>query len=556
MIKLFYTNKKLISISLSVLTYYRSWSLRFASRAMNDFLKTMSELLTQLEESVLPNTYYNDILSILKTILSAQENNDTVLIADIVEINLIPALYTIQQSIIQQNPEISLSDMFDTNINALKSSDAKTASLISHAAAPYIITKSADTAFYAEPSTIGSNTLKCETSSHSFYLHSNNNPYEEGRMWANTYSDEKYLNYTVLGFGMGYHIRALLEYDRRYEVTVLETNTDILSLAFTYGDIFDILTNPRFHLIYISDLTHISSHISKENIKFLIHYPSMMMLKDSPVKTTLNQYFIKLDSLHSHLKYLRWNFYYNQLNHHSSVDSIRENFSGKTVILLAGGPSLEKSLDFLKSLDVNDTSYVLLAVGTSYRGLIKNNIVPDYVIMTDSGDRMFYQLKDIPKTKSSLIYLSTASDRAVKEFNGNKYIMYQSGFDEAEKYAMKQGLTLFETGGSVSTTAIDLALRFNCKKLITLGLDLSYPNNTLHSFSGSQIKNDSSMLQVPSVAGGNVPTTNVLSIYRKWIEERISSGNNNIEVINISDGAYINNAKNIPVNSLDAFKFE
>lgn len=555
MIKLFYTNKKLITISLSVLTYYRSWNLRFASRAMNDFLKTMSEFLTQLKEAVFPNTYYNDILSILKTILAAQENNDTVLIADIVELNLIPALYTIQQGIIQQNPEISLSDMFDANINALKSSDTKTALLISHATASHIISKSTDTAFYTEPSTIGSNTLKCETSSHSFYFHSNNNPYEEGRVWANTYSDDEYFNYTVLGFGMGYHVRALLEYDRRYEVTVFETNADILSLAFTYGDISDILSNPRFHLVYVSDLTYVAKLLSDKDTRLLIHYPSMEALPDSSVKQALKQYFIKLDSMNSHLKYLKWNFYYNQKQQHPDVDCLRENFSGKTVILLAGGPSLEKSLDFLKSLDVNDTSYVLLAVGTSYRGLIKNNIVPDYVIMTDSGDRMLYQLKDIPKTKSSLIYLSTASDRAVKEFNGNKYIMYQSGFDEAEKYAIEQGLTLFETGGSVSTTAIDLALRFNCKKLITLGLDLSYPNNTLHSFAGAQIKNDSSMLQVPSVAGGNVPTTNVLSIYRKWIEERISSGNS-IPVINISDGAYINNAKNIPVNSLDTFKFE
>lgn len=553
MIKLFNLNKQLITISASALEYYRSWSLRFASRAMKELLGTMNNFLSELNTSSLPSSYYGNIISILQTILQAQENNDTILIADIIEINLIPALYTVQQSILQQNSEISLCDMFENNIAALKAADSKTASLISRANDTHIADLTTGSEYYVEPSSIGSNILRYETASHSFYFHSNNNPYDEGRIWANIYGDEKYFNYTVLGIGMGYHIRALLEYDRRFEVTVLENNIDILSLAFTYGDISDILSNSRFHLVYIPDLTYVSSLLSGGNTKFLIHYPTMEALPDSPIKAALKQYFIKLDSMHSHLKYLKWNFYYNQKHSYPAVDCIKENFTDKTVILLAGGPSLEKSLDFLKGLDVNDKSYILLSVGTSYRGLIKNNIIPDYVIITDAGDRMVYQLKDIPKTKTSLIYLSTASDNAVNEFNGSKYAMYQRGFEEAEKYAVKHSLTLFETGGSVSTAAIELALSFKCKKLIMLGLDLSYPYDKLHSFANVHVKNKASMIQVASVSGGGVPTTNVLSIYKKWIEERISSKNNNIPVINISDGAYINNAENMPISTLETF---
>lgn len=553
MINLFNLNRRLIELSTSALQYYRSWSLRFAARTMKELLSAMNDFLMLLKNSSLPPSYYSSIVSILGTILSAQENNDTIMIADIIEINLIPALNTVQQSIIQENSDISFCDMYEKNIAILRRSDNKTAALIAHADSTCINAGSEGAAYFVEPSTIGTNILRYESSSRSYYFHSNNNPYEEGRLWAKAYGDEEYFNYTILGFGMGYHIRALLEHDRRYEVTVMETDLNVLSLAFTYCDITDILSNPRFHLVYISDLTQVSAMLTDKNTKFVIHYPSMDTMKNSPVKDLLKQYFIKLDSINSHLKYLKWNFYYNQRQHHSAVDCIKDDFSNKTVILLAGGPSLEKSLDFLKTLSSDDKSYTLLSVGTAYRGLIKNNIVPDYVIITDPGDRMFYQLKDIPQTKASLIYLCTASDKAIKEFNGSKYIMYQNGFQAAEKYAAKHNLTLFETGGSVSTTAIDLALRFNCKKLITLGLDLSYPCNTLHSFANAQINDSASMLQVPSITGGNVPASNVLTIYRKWIEERIAAPNNKIPVVNISDGAYINNAKNLPINALKTF---
>ncbi len=560
---LFLINKKLITLSTAILEYYRSWSMRFASRTLSELLGSMNNFLAELGSSHLAD-YSGDILSILQTILSAQENEDNVLLADIIEINLIPSLNTIQQTIIQCEPDISFEnlsdDRYNKNIAALNNKHLS--GLIRRSTTPNISVNSS-ISYSVEPSTVGANIIKYADTTHSFYLHSNNNPFDEGNIWAKTFGEENYFNYTVLGFGMGYHIRALLEYDRRFEVTVIETNIQVLSLAFTYEDISDILSNPRFHLVYEPDITQITKTLNNNITKFIIHYPSMMALPEGAVKSAIKQYFIKLDSMHSHSKYLKWNFYYNAKHQHPSVDTIKNAFSDKTVILLAGGPSLEKSVDFLKNLNPVDDSYVLLSVGTAYRGLVNNGIIPDFVIISDAGDRIFYQLKDIPESNTSLIYLSTASDKAVNTFNGKKYIACQNGYEEAEKLADANGYTLFETGGSVSTTAIDIALRLGCKKLITLGLDLGYPDNKLHSFRDNYLSvTDTSAanipaVNVPSVTGRTIPSTNVLTIYRKWIEERFEQeikSKSNIEIINISNGAYINNAKNLPTDSLKNFK--
>ena len=51
-------------------------------------------------------------------------------------------------------------------------------------------------------------------------------------------------------------------------------------------------------------------------------------------------------------------------------------------------------------------------------------------------------------------------------------------------------------------------------------------------------------IYVKSVKGESVPTTNILNIYRKWIENRIKDVKN-IKLVNMSHGAYIEGMENV-----------
>lgn len=137
-------------------------------------------------------------------------------------------------------------------------------------------------------------------------------------------------------------------------------------------------------------------------------------------------------------------------------------------------------------------------------------------------------------------------------FQEKKYAIFQNGFDMAEEYAKEHGYTLFETGGSVTTTAMDVCIRFGCKKIVCLGADMAYTGNKTHAadtLGEKTITVNSNTLMVKSVSGEMIPTSMNLDSYRRWIENRIRDVKN-VEFINISDGAYIAGMNNVEIGKL------
>ena len=318
-------------------------------------------------------------------------------------------------------------------------------------------------------------------------------------------------------------------------------------MAFMYIDLADILSNDRFSLEYcpLDNLADSFKNTlnNSENSSLLIHYPSLATLEDGVLKQSLNNYFINFSSMYSQEKYLNWNFYYNMKLNSKPADTLKDNFKSKDIIYVAAGPSLNYYFDYLAK-NMASSNTIIICASTIYRTLLNKNIIPDYVIMTDAQDNMISHVKDIDTTGSSLIYLSTACSNSVAAFNGDKYILFQYGYEPAENYANKNHLSLIETGGSVSTSAIDLILRFNCKSLTTIGLDLAYTNNKTHSYDTKNVDTSNRCIYVKSVKGESVPTTNILNIYRKWIENRIKDVKN-IKLVNMSHGAYIEGMENV-----------
>ena len=99
------------------------------------------------------------------------------------------------------------------------------------------------------------------------------------------------------------------------------------------------------------------------------------------------------------------------------------------------------------------------------------------------------------------------------------------------------GYTLYESGGSVATFAIDLGIRMHCKRIIVVGLDMGYPGEQTHAGGvGKKLVDTQNLRLVEGVGGRQVRTGKTLDIYRRWIERRIES-ETEIEWINASNGA-------------------
>lgn len=525
------TTKNILINCEMICEYIHRQNYYYSSKILNQTIALLGQFVDECS-SVVSEDVLNELVSIFKEISLTQEANNLVFLSDILELKLVPLVGELQKLFLVDS-DID-EDYFVQNVDCLeKSLQSK---LIANR------DKSSFDGYNVEFTNVGAVTLCGEKGDNNIYFHSNGNPYKEARCFAEEYADDEYLDYVVLGMGLGYHINALLEYDQRYKVVVLEQNLDILTLACIYSDFTKYLKSNRLEIRFVGSVDGVADYILSKKHKFIIHYPSLVMMDESPMKAALNEYFINLSSMQAHAKELDANFYFNQKLGDSSIDVIKEAFRQKTVIYVGGGPSVQLRLDEIIQLR-NNEDCVLVCAGTVYRKLIQSNVIPDYVIITDPAPSLIRQIEGCGNNDNSMLYLSTASKDAVAAFEGIRYVLYQNGYKSAEEIAKEHEYTLFETGGSVSTTAIDIALRFGCKKLVCIGLDLAFTNNQRHAFGiGGSVDTETNLLSVEAVDGGKIYTSNNLNMYRKWIEHRISNVKD-VELINMSGGAKIHGMK-------------
>mgnify|MGYP003311426870 CR=1 FL=1 len=82
----------------------------------------------------------------------------------------------------------------------------------------------------------------------------------------------------------------------------------------------------------------------------------------------------------------------------------------------------------------------------------------------------------------------------------------------------------YETGGSVTTLALEIALRLGATSIYLLGVDLAYPNGISHA-TGTMDRmgrDTNGMKRVKSVNGDWVYTDLLFDSYRNWIESKIN----------------------------------
>ena len=545
----FYKNQELIEKIDRIIYYFRVQNLDRALRLTGIVLKNFSEIIplyASIAEFLNEDRIRMDIeyvAGMLNSLLAAQETQDYVLLADLYEMQIRPFLNDIQEKVIESEGGVVSYNryLYKANYQVVKEKKPELAKALNEAFIPQRLMQEGYTIEYTGS---GLPTIKVNRDGKEYYLHSNGNPTKEGLLWARAnriteesrleelrqldYADgmkeklpEASYHYLVFGFGMGYHVKALLEVDPGAKVTVFENDINILQLACSYGDLRGFIEHERFELVYDPDCHALSAAILNESGKLLLYYPSLQVMKAGFLKQRIENYYIQYSSVENQLQHLNCNFVSNITQFDEPVDVLWKQFQGKDLIIVAAGPSLDKNYELLKNAGKNQ---IVLATGTVLIKLLDAGIRPDYVIMTDANPRIYYQIREHEKESVPAILLSTACKKIGTNYKGKKYLMLQKDYAPAEQMGAANGWTLFETGGSVSTAAIDLGIRFGCKRIITVGLDLSYPDNYAHASGTSRrmITQDQIFREVKDIHGNMVKTNKGMDIYREWIERRIA----------------------------------
>ena len=508
--KLFHENQKILRLIDYAVTHFHVQNFDRGLRLGNVILKQFEELVKdyvelseELNQTGMIVIDVQQINAILMDILKAQQDLDYILLADLYQLQLAPYIEAVQQAVFQFIPEeVEQFEHYDI-----------------------------------EFCTNGEYTLAKEVDDKRLYLHSNHKPMYAAFQLAKSWYKEEKSKYVIFGFGLGYHAQLLGALDETLEITVFEADQEVIALSEKYGVKEAFLANPKHKLIYDKDQSKLLNELSKltEDGAFVIHYPSLQLMESSDLKVKLENYFIQYSSVENQASLMNGNFRENQVNVPNTVYELMEQWKGKTAYIVAAGPSLDYNFEQLKQ--VNKDNSIIIAVGTVFRKMVKEQIPIDYVVISEANARVIRQINGVEEQQIPLLLLSTANYRFGRDYQGPKYLIYQDDYVLAEEAAKKQNGFTCKVGGSVSTVALDLAVKMGCKKIITIGLDLAYTNNYIHASDTSRrnISDVKNLRVIKDIHGREVYTTSAMDKYRNWIETYIKDIKD-VEFYNATEG--------------------
>lgn len=530
--KIFEANRDSILLISQIVSAVREQHIYTCATKMKTLIGYLQTDIEEMGTRIWSSISIEELSQILQAIIEAQENDDYVLLADILEGDLRPFLQKFQMEILEKE-DIEYTDWFEKNLEALRQKDEYLCNLIEH---NRDITEFEYTLI---PAINGQITMHCCENGKNIYMHSMLDPGNAAREFARAYYDETQKKYCIWGLGLGYHITALLEKSKTVSVVVLETNLQMIVLAMKFQDWAELLAEGRIEIRYEKRLEKLLKNMEKNGM-FLIHYPSLQILPASREKEILENYFVSTNSMREQKQDMDDNFYRLQKFMLPECQEVVQKITGSTLVIVAAGPSLEREISALKEVQAET---VILSVGTVAQNLIVNEIYPDFILITDAWEQMYKQIENIGNTEIPLLLLSTASAEAANCYKGPCYLVYQEGYMPAEKIAHENQYMLFRSGGSVITLAVDMGIRLAARKMILLGADMAYTDHRLHAFETTDKEYMTlEMREVDGIDGKKVKTGKNLDIYRKWIENRIKD-KTDVEIYNSSYGARIRGTK-------------
>lgn len=380
----------------------------------------------------------------------------------------------------------------------------------------------------------------------SFYLHSKYDPIREASIWINGIGSNKkeQIKLVVVGMGAGYHIRQLLKSTNVQEITIFEFNEEYYNWIRNSTLIMDLLSNKKVTYKLVKDKIGFENFIQFLNKNIIIYQPSLKVIpsKYKELKEKIENFIIQERTAFSDNFQFHDNFEKNILLMDSGLNAFKRPRQS-SMILVSAGPSLTKHLPLLKKAYLS-CEYIIGAVGTAFIPLMDYGIVPNFVMISDPNQEIVEQFQNFSTEKTTLFYLSTANHQAVNNFKGFRYIVWQEGFDLAERQAFEKNEPLIKTGGSVATCLLDLMIYLGAQRIALVGQDLAFTDQKSHAektHDQRKIKSTELLREVPDYfQKGTVYTSKNLSVYLDWFKQYVDD-KNDIEFWNCTEGgAFIN----------------
>lgn len=236
----------------------------------------------------------------------------------------------------------------------------------------------------------------------------------------------------------------------------------------------------------------------------------------------------------------------NPINQLSSYGDLYRN---KPILVVATGPSLNKQVPLLAQYK---DLFVIVAVDPALPILKSHGIVPQFVVSIDPKKRPYWKQNELDDATTFVIDIGCCPDVA---WSSNKKYLVTSCHRDVHRLITSLGANAdhLQTGGSVGTTAFNLACHMGGNPIVMIGMDLAWTGGKDHA-DGYVSQYSRKVLdarhaqgfEIEGYDGKPVRTERQLLYYKSWFEQRILHLPDRLVVNATEGGALINGAIQIP----------
>lgn len=414
------------------------------------------------------------------------------------------------------------------------------------------------------------------TGGRSFLLHSIYDPEKEARDWLKHIELSPNTAYLVLGFGLGYHVKALLDaLPENCHIYVVEYS-DQESLAKATCQIIPYLRWMQDHRLTIytrSDIRwlagQISDGMSKKHVKKITlcrHYPTMRIHQDfytqvekQLVPKVKDLFMTRLNfSLAGAGNYIE-NFWRNLPYIASSpgITKFRDKFKNIPAIIVSAGPSLNKNVEQIK--EYVDKA-VIICSGSALGALRKHDIAPHFLAAVDPFEIMYDELKQDLTSQTALLSPYETQYRLIIGYPGKRFFCGPAkNYVSGKLTPLLPATVPISLNVSVASLSFHFALYIGAEPIIFTGQDMAFSPEASHADGVKAHWNlDEEKQNYCLVKGQNGETLKTCSTFKELLEyfESCISRIKDRVIINATEGgAYLRGAQHMALRSAAARYF-
>lgn len=382
------------------------------------------------------------------------------------------------------------------------------------------------------------------------WLHSRHDPRREAAAQVTRETADDTSAVIVLGFGLGYVVEQVLADRPGTAVLVVEPDEGAFRAALGARDLRPLLASPRC-LLHVGaapeGIPAVLESMPLEKTAFLRLRPRVekdpdgFRAAEEIARSFLLRREINVNTLRRFGRLWVRNLCRNiaAFVDAPGILALEGLFAGVPALVLAGGPTFDEAAPKLRALAER---MLVVAVNTTLAPCLAAGVCPDFTVVVDPQYWASRSLDWAMPPRGYIVAEPSTHPRALRAA-GDRLLLCSSLFPLGESMQSAVGERgKLGAGGSVSTSAWDLARLAGCAPIYTAGLDLGYPGmrthcrhaffeEAWHAASGRLAPVEGSsraslreigLFPVRAAGGGWVATDRRMLLYKWWFENSLA----------------------------------